>query len=316
METGLCRSSIAILLAALIQPCVIGAAEPQRIVHKESGISLVLIPAGDFLMGSPEAEREHVRDRRHRRIIRQAFYLGETEVTVGQFRKFVQATGYQTDAERGIGEQGRGSFAATPGGDRSWNTNATWQNPFPNLTDYRIRDDHPVVHVSWNDAQNFCAHFNFRLPTEAEWEYACRAGSTNRFPWGDTEAGGEGYANVADQTALKRFPSFNLAFPFDDGAELIAPVGRYTTNAWGLRDIIGNVEEWCQDAFRPYPDDGADETAAKGDGARVLRGSSWLGNPGNCRAAARFGMQPSSRRDFEGFRVAATVASLRSPERK
>ena len=315
MKTRRALSAITILLAvlAMSQPRVACAAEPlQRLVHKESGIALVLIPSGDFFMGSPETERERFRDRRHKRIIRQAFYLGETEVTVGQFRRFVRATGYQTDAERGAGEQGRGSFAATPEGDRSWNTNATWQNPFPSLTDYRINDDHPVIHVSWNDAQKFCGHFKLRLPTEAEWEYACRAGSTNRFPWGETEAGGEGYANVADQTGRKRFPSFNLAFPFEDGAALISPVGRYKPNAWGLRDMIGNVEEWCQDAFQPYPEDGADETAATGeDLARVLRGSSWLGNPGNCRAAARFGMRASSRRDFEGFRVAATVETFR-----
>ena len=306
--------AIVIVLAALVLSLLAArAAEPSpRLMHKESGIALVLVPAGEFMMGSPESERERVRDRRHKRIIREAFYLGETEVTVGQFRKFVQATGYETDAERGVGEQGRGSFAATPGGDRSWNTNATWRNPFPNLTDYRIRDDHPVVHVSWNDAQKFCEHFKFRLPTEAEWEYACRAGSTNRFPWGETEAGGEGFANVGDQTGRKRFASFNLPFPFEDGAELIAPAGSYKPNAWGLRDMIGNVEEWCEDVFGPYPEDGADETAAKGEGgARVLRGSSWLGNGGNCRASARFGMRESSRRDFEGFRVAATADKSR-----
>ena len=118
--------------------------------------------------------------------------------------------------------------------------------------------------------------------------------------------------NVGDQTGRKRFASFNLPFPFEDGAELIARVGSYKPNAWGLRDMIGNVEEWCQDVFGPYPEDGADESAAKGEqgAARVLRGASWLGNPGNCRAAARFGMREASRRDFEGFRVAARVGTI------
>ena len=286
---------------------------PTRIVHKPSGIVLVLIPAGEFLMGLAEGEPGKIaRDRRHRRIIRKPFYLGETEVTVGQFRRFVRATGYETDAERGTQENdklGPGAFASTPQGDRSWNIAASWRNPFPNLKDYRLRDDHPVVQVSWNDARRYCEHFGLQLPTEAQWEYAYRAGSCERFPWGDDEAGGEGYGNVVDQTHKKRFPSANLWFPFDDGAALIAPVGRYRANAWGLRDMVGNVQEWCQDALNTYPGDGADETAAPGgDGSsRAMRGGLWLGAPENCRSAARFFFAPQGRRDFIGFRVALST---------
>jgi formylglycine-generating enzyme required for sulfatase activity len=286
---------------------------PRRIAHTASGISLVYVPAGEFLMGSPVAEEGRstgnngARERQHRRIIRKPFYLGETEVTVGQFRKFVAASGYQTDAERGTGDYGRGSFAATPKGDRAWHPVASWQNPFPRLDDYRIDDGHPVVQVSWNDAQRFVAHFGLRLPTEAQWEYACRAGSRTRFPWGEAEADGKGHANVGDEAARKRFPSINVFFPFDDGATVLSPAGRYRPNAWGLKDLIGNVEEWCQDALRPYPADGADETAAEGDGARVLRGGAWIGNSGTSRSATRIGMAPWSRRDFQGFRVALPV---------
>jgi formylglycine-generating enzyme required for sulfatase activity len=279
---------------------------PTRILHKASGIVLVLIPAGEFLMGSPAGEPGRDKsERQHRRLIRKPFYLGETEVTVSQFRKFVQATEYQTDAERGTpeGGNGKGAFAAIAGGNREWSEAASWRNPFPYLKDYCLQDNHPVVQVSWNDAQRFCAHFGLRLPTEAQWEYACRAGSRESFFWGNSIAGGKGYCNVSDVTANKRFPPQDGYFPFDDGAALLSVVGSYKPNAWKLRDMIGNVEEWCQDGYDKYPDDGADESAVQGAGG-VVRGGSWLDLPSLCRSAARAAIGSQGRRDFIGFRVA------------
>jgi formylglycine-generating enzyme len=281
---------------------------PTRIVHQASGIVLVLIPAGEFRMGSPETDPDRGKsEQQHRRVIRRPFFLGETEVTVGQFRKFVQATQYQTDAERGTptGGHGKGSFASTTQGDRQWHADASWHHPFPLLPEYRLHDDHPVCHVSWNDARGFCEHFKFRLPTEAQWEYACRAGGQGRYPWGEAEAGGAGFANVADAARKRRFPSENLPFSFDDGVALLAPVGKYQPNAWGLRDMIGNLEEWCEDAYGKYPADGADETATTGSEhtAKILRGGSWVSNPTVARSATRIGMQSASRRDFQGFRI-------------
>lgn len=140
-------------------------------------------------------------------------------------------------------------------------------------------------------------------------EYAARAGTRERYPWGNAEAGGKGFANVGDKSRRRRFPSTNVFFPFDDGAGILSPVARYKPNAWGLYDMIGNVEEWCQDAAGPYPPDGSDELPAGGDaaGARVLRGGAWTGNAGTSRFATRIGMAPTSRRDFQGFRVAAAI---------
>lgn len=281
---------------------------PTRIRHEATGIVMVLIPAGEFLMGSSESEKDRSNhETQHRRVIRKPFYLGETEVTVGQFRKFVKATAYKTDAERGTpeGGHGKGAFASVAAGDRDWSEASSWQNPFPNFKDYCLRDDHPVVQVSWYDAQRFCEHFGLRLPTEAQWEYACRAGSRTRFFWGDSEDEAKGYGNFKDITYRKRFPAMGSGFSFDDGVELLASVGSYKPNAWKLFDMIGNVEEWCQDAYGKYPSNGADESATPGDG-NIIRGSSWLDNVFRCRSATRGGMTSSSRRDFIGFRVAMT----------
>ncbi|GEM_PF-2271266 len=290
---------------------------PTRIVHRASGIELILIPAGEFLMGSPADEvGRGRRENQHRRVIRQPFYLGETEVTVAQFRKFVQATKYETDAERGVNEGGhaKGAFATTPDGKdpREWVAAANWRNPFPSLKDYRLNDRHPVVQVSWNDARRFVEHYGLRLPTEAQWEYAARAGSRTRFFWGETECEGQGFGNVRDSSGQRRFPSWGLAFPFDDGVALISVVGRYRPNAWGVRDLIGNVSEWCEDAYREYPAEGGDEAAqGASEAARVMRGSSWLDAPDFSRSAKRLGFAPQGRRDFVGFRVALQAASVK-----
>ncbi|MGA9773036.1 MAG: SUMF1/EgtB/PvdO family nonheme iron enzyme [Blastocatellia bacterium] len=292
---------------------------PTRIIHKASGIVLVLIPAGKFQMGSPvsEADRSSI-ERQHLRIIRKPFYLGETEVTVEQFRRFAQSTHYQTDAERGAEDNGnfKGSFASTPEGSdaRQWTATANWRNPFPHVKEYLLSDTHPVVHVSWNDARRFVEHFGLQLPTEAQWEYAARAGSRTRFFWGDTENGGEGYGNFADATGRKLFRNWNLYFSFDDKVALIAAVGKYRPNGWKIYDMMGNVSEWCQDAYRKdYPNDGADESAIDGErnSARILRGSSWLDGPDANRSANRFVFTPTGRRDFVGFRVAATIESVK-----
>lgn len=286
---------------------------PLRAVHRASGVPFVLVLKGEFRMGSSNAGGAGQTDeaRQHLRLIRQPFYLSETEVTVAQFRRFVEATGYQTDAERGTpeGTERQGAFATTSQGDRTWAATASWRNPFPLLPEFRIEEKHPVVQVSWNDARSFAAHFGMELPSEAQWEYGVAAGRRDRFPWGDGAAEGRGSVNVLDSSAHRRFSAWNGAFPFDDGYALLAPVGRFRPNWWGLWDMIGNVAEWVADAYGPYPADGADEAPVAGDAeaVRVVRGCSWLDLPFLCRSAARAGLGPAWRRDFVGFRVMMKV---------
>ena len=274
---------------------------PTRVVHEPSGITLVLVPAGEFQMGKGKTS--------HRRVIRKPFYLGETEVTNAQFRRFAEAAKYRTDAERGVELDGhtKGSFATAPPGaataPREWSDVASWKRPFPDLGDPAPVDDHPIVHVSWNDATAFATHFGMRLPTEAEWEYAAWAGAKTAYPWGDDPAGGAGYANLADKSHKAMFAFANVLFPFDDGAATLSRAGAYKPNAWGLKDMIGNVEEWVQDPYAKYPADGADESAAAGGAGRVIRGRSWFDGPGMNRPA----MPQAARRDFIGFRVAKSI---------
>jgi sulfatase modifying factor 1 len=185
------------------------------------------------------------------------------EVTTEQFRRFVRATKYQTDAERGVeeGGHGEGAYATTPDGERQWTASANWRNPFPNLKEYRVRDNHPVAQVSWNDAKRFVEHYGLQLPTEAQWEYAARAGSRTLFFWGDADGGGKGHGNVQDAAGRKQFQRWT-SFPFDDGVVLLSAVGKYRPNAWKVHDMVGNVSEWCQDKYvTNYPGDGADEQA-------------------------------------------------------
>jgi len=143
------------------------------------GKKLVLIPAGEFMMGSPEDEEErNDEEKQHRVRITRSFYLGIHEVTIAQFRRFVDDTKYKTEAEKdelgGLGwNEAEGKFKVDP--------KYTWRN-----SGFKQEDSHPVVNVSWNDAEAFCAWLSkkegqaYRLPTEAEWEYACRAGTRNR----------------------------------------------------------------------------------------------------------------------------------------
>ncbi len=274
-----------------------------------TGITFILVEPGRFEMGSPEGEADgHGFDEgrpRHEVEITRPFYLGETEVTVGQWRAFVKKTGYRTEAEGGDGGITLGA------GGTTWEkrADAIWSRPLP-LHQHEFEDAHPVTQVSWNDAQAFCDASGYRLPSEAEWEYACRAGTGTAYWWGETECGGKGKGNFADQALKRTFPGWKWAtFSFDDGQVFSAPVGTYAANAWGFRDMLGNVWEWCADAYdREFyaHSPAADPLNTSGGGARSLRGGSWSDHPWFCGSANRLDCVPGSRAGFVGFRAART----------
>lgn len=228
---------------------------------------------------------------------------------MGEFQRFVQATNYQTEAERNVHESGCFGFSETQEGGEwfGWRAGRNWRNPGFNQS-----DDHPVVCVSWNDAVAYIDWLNresgqtYRLPTEAEWEYAVRAGTTTSRYWGDDPNQTCRYANGADQTSS---PNQNLRWDnrheCNDGHFFTAPVGHYQPNPWGLYNMLGNVWEWTCSVFDANYG-GAEQrcTHANDTGDRVVRGGSWLSMPRRLRSASRIGLSPNYRDDVRGFRIA------------
>jgi formylglycine-generating enzyme required for sulfatase activity/tRNA A-37 threonylcarbamoyl transferase component Bud32 len=296
-------------------------------------MAFVLIPPGTFTMGTPPAEidqllredraakREWFAGQNQREVtITRPFYLGKYEVTRGQFRRFVSAAGYQTEAETdGLGGWGyhaaankfEGPFWSAKTGEHKGGTKTayTWKDP-----GFAQTDQHPVVNVSWADARAFCRWLarrgggQARLPSEAEWEYACRAGTTTRYHFGDDPEGLAAYGNVGDGTGRKQFPGWTWAIAAADGYVFTAPVGSFRPNPFGLYDMHGNAVEWCGDWYdADLSDLGASDPVREARGsytARVLRGGSWIFKPWGCRAAHRFFSAPARRVNDIGFRVA------------
>jgi formylglycine-generating enzyme required for sulfatase activity len=291
-----------------------GAAAPARIVDS-AGLDLVRIPAGEFVMGSPVQEggrRANEGPPRRVRITR-SFYMGAHEVTVGQFAAFVEATGYVTEAERDLG----GGFGIDfETGRVVQDPSCNWRDPgFPG---HEQSDEHPVMLISWRDAEAFCRWLShregvvYRLPTEAEWEYACRAGTTTAYWTGDESTSLNGAANVADRALGDVMPVAERASEFDDGHAFTAPVGSFAPNPLGLYDMHGNVWEWCSDwyderAYALSPD--ADDPPGPSSGSfRTIRGGGWLNGPARSRSAQRIYFVPTFRYCLlSGFRVVREV---------
>ena len=259
-------------------------------------MEMVLIPAGKFLMGSPLTEELRVEDEpQHEVTITKPFYMGKYHVTVGQFRKFVAATMYLTEAEK----DGKGwVWNGTKGEER---LGASWKN-----SGFNQADDHPVVLISWNDAREFVKWVGgqtgkaVRLPTEAEWEYACRAGSKTE------------YCNGKGVEALKKvgWCSYDETL---GGAGGTKHVGIFQPNAWGLYDMHGNAWQWCQDWYGGYSKESVVDPSGAANGVgHVLRGGSWFLSPARCRSASRVKLGLGGRGDDLGFRL-VLVPAFRLP---
>jgi formylglycine-generating enzyme required for sulfatase activity len=285
-------------------------------------LEFVLIPPGHFTMGSPRGEAGRRDDEpEHEVTITRPFYLGKCHVTRGQFQRFVRATNYVTEAEKddlgGWGYVGGRDPLKGPKFDQEtgkpsggYRTKCSWKR-----TGFTQTDGHPVVNVSWNDAQAFCTWLAkiggrpLRLPTEAEWEYACRAGTQSCYHFGNDGEELARYANVADRTAKKLFPTFTT-IAAADGHVFTSPVRSFRPNGFGLFDMHGNVLQWCADWYGPYDGLGARDPLREekvSENSKVVRGGSWISPAVYCRAAGRMGFGPSVRHVMLGFRVAFRV---------
>ncbi|MGW0705593.1 formylglycine-generating enzyme family protein [Streptomyces sp. NPDC002643] len=276
------------------------------------------LPGGRFLMGT-EDEVGYPADGEGpvREVELSPFRISATTVTNAQFAEFVDATGYATEAERfdfsfvfeGFLPAELRAVSPRVPGTPWWRgvRGATWRHPEgPGSTVDTILD-HPVVHVSWNDAQAYCAWSGTRLPTEAEWEYAARGGlEQKRYPWGDDLApDGSPMCNIWRGT----FPTLNTA---EDGYRSTAPADAFAPNGFGLYNTVGNVWEWCADWFSPdFPTTAprTDPTGPPSGSTRVMRGGSHMCHASYCnryRVAARSSNTPDSSSGNIGFRVATT----------
>lgn len=269
----------------------IGMAAETLVVDLGDGVSieLVRVSKGQFSQGSPESEQGREADEVVRTVVlSNDFYLGTTPVTVGQFRRFVAATNYRTEAESGPS----GGFGVV-GGELVQQPQFNWKNP-----GYAQTDEHPVTIVTFADATSFLKWLSEKsartmvLPTEAQWEYACRAGSTSRFSNGDDDAAMDA-----------------IGWSQKNAASAPMPVKQKQPNAFGLCDMSGNVYEWCQDVYNLHPPDSVSDPlqvqGQPGEKVRnVLRGGSWMRLPKRCRSAARYRATPGTRNAENGFRVA------------
>lgn len=272
--------------------------------------AMVVIPGGSFQMGSPDdvPGRAPEEGPQHPVTLKR-FALARTEVTVAEFRRFVEARGHRTDAEKNTGNA-KGCFADRGGTEFAWVAGTSWRDP-----GFRQQDDHPVICISWNDAQAYVGWLSeqtgeeYRLPSEAEFEYALRAGGDSAWPWGDDVSAACTHGNVADRQANQKFPTW-LVVDCDDKHVFTAPVGRYRRNGYGVYDLTGNAWEWVQDCwnakYRDAPGDGRAWMSGDCDRA-MLRGGSWGIDGQALRSADRYQYARDERDDGTGFRLARSV---------
>lgn len=270
--------------------------------------AMVVIPTGSFQMGAPDNESNHsdAETPQHAVTISKGFAMSRTDITVAQFREFVRISGYQPDSVR----LGGASVYDERAGVLRDDPRATWQDDYAG---HPAAGDLPVVNISWNDAEAYAEWLSqhtgkrYRLPSEAEFEYALRGGTTTRYWWGD----GTPKSKVENLTgALDRSPSgrrWSNAFRgYGDGYWGPAPVMSFEANPFGLYDIDGNVSEWVDDCWHDNyiraPVDGS-AWVNPGCSVRVVRGGSWGSSPDQVRSAFRQGADSSVRTGRVGFRV-------------
>jgi formylglycine-generating enzyme required for sulfatase activity len=279
-------------------------------------MEFVLIPPGEFVMGSPTDEPGRADDEvAHRVRLTKAFYLAKHETMFTQFRAFVEETKYDTD-----GEKNGGGHAHDEQAEWKHRAGTNWRKP-GFAGEFKHNDRHPVVHVSHTDALAFAKwlasaasdEMDVTLPTEAEWEWACRAGTATRFTWGeDVDATGK-VANVGDERLKEVQPRWpREIMPMNDGHAFLAPVGSYRANGFQLHDMLGNVWEFCSTRAGPYPREDSTDPGdlATGRGFAV-RGGGWSNIARDVRSATRNADPPHFCHSNLGFRVTLKLKSMK-----
>lgn len=276
----------------------------------ESGPSMRLLAGARLQVGSPEDEPGRQPSEAQSTVEIAPFALAVDELSVAEFAAFVEASGYVSEAERTDAQQA-GCFGPDGDGRFGWQAGLNWRDPgFPQTP------MHPVVCISWNDAMAYLDWRNagqqaaLRLPTEAELEYAIRAGSRSPWPWGEDPDAGCASSNYADAALLGARPGW--AYPLagcHDGHAYTAPLGSYPANALGLRDTLGNVWEWTASCWRDGP---GDAELARPCESRVMRGGAWAYAPERSRSASRGGHAPDFRSVYAGARLALDGQAART----
>jgi len=282
---------------------------------------MVRLDAARFRMGSESPEAFPADGEGPvRQVTLSAFYISKYAVTNQQFAEFARQTGYRTETQRfgwsfvfrnHVPGQQRGP--AMPGSPWWVRVDgADWNHPEGPDSSIGDRPHHPAVHLSWNDAQAYCAWAGYRLPTEAEWEYAARGGLDQKtYPWGDElTPAGRHMCNIWQGT----FPDTDLG---EDGFTTVAPAGSFPRNGFGLFNTIGNTWEWCGDYFDAFwhlqatsLDPAGPPGGTSPFGPRVIKGGSYLCHESYCwryRCAARTGSPPDTSTGHIGFRVARDI---------
>ena len=292
------------LTALLVLVAAVAGAQAQRVVTSNDGAEMALVPAGAFWMGSDRAEVDRfvevckkagqqeahckvwsVEEFPRHRVTLDAFYIDRYEVTNALFERFVRSTGHRTIAER------EGNSWVWQQKDNKWQwvkvDGAEWRKPAGPGSG--AEPNHPVVHVSWHDADAYCKWAGKRLPTEAEWEKAARGTDGRRYPWGEAWDAAKANGDMTVRTTR--------------------PVGSYAggVSPYGLYDMAGNVAEWVGDWFDANYYQRSPERNPRGPDSgqrRVLRGGHWVSSPNTLRAAPRDRSAPVTRGTSFGFRCA------------
>jgi formylglycine-generating enzyme required for sulfatase activity len=284
------RLLTALVMVFAVSGCSTGPvnAQASKEITSSIGMKLVLIPRGTFQMGSPPSEKgSEDNERQHEVTLTRDYYLGAFEVTQAQYQEVM------------------GNNPSHFQGD-----NVAERHPQTGRVVKEVdSSSHPVETVSWEDAVEFCKRLSalpeekkagrvYRLPTEAEWEYACRAGSKTAFSFGD------------NPDSLGAHAWFE-----ENSGDSAHPVGEKNPNAWGLYDMHGNVWEWCRDWYGEYPEGAVSDPPGPKEGSRrVIRGGGWFGVAARCRSAFRYGGIPSLRSDCDGFGFRVALSSPGIPQ--